>query len=267
MNLILIASILVGIIGVIDLIENPVNSFRRLALSGGYNYSASNFAIAATIALYKYLQKRNRLFMILTIILFIFTIIQGSRQAILGLLIAAIILLYNENKKLMIKIVLGFGILGIIAFIYLSQFENLTLLKRFSSDHISSSADSRFVLWYQAIFENQSILSFLIGTPENNSLLESKFINNDLFNPHNLFVATYRYHGFFATILLFLLVIQVFINKKIDLIYRLLFFITLWYLTFSGELTRSFHFIFILGFCHGNIYNNIQPLGGQRTKC
>ncbi|MDB4373286.1 hypothetical protein N9Z51_00550 [bacterium] len=266
-NLILIASIVVGILGVKDLIDNPVNSFRRFALFGGYNYSASNFAIATTIALYKYFQKRSSLYIILVVILFSLTIIQGSRQAIAGLFLVALFLFYNRKKKLVLKLLLGFGILGVIGSIYLVQFGDITFYERFSSSHITETIEKRTGIWREAISGNVSIFSILFGNAETNTLIETKFVNVNLFNPHNLFLSTYKYHGVLATISIFLLISEVFINNRISLISKILFFLALFYLQFSGELTRSFHFIFILGYCHGNIYNNIQSVRGKRAKC
>lgn len=259
-TIILIACLIVASLGFLKLLENPTNTFRRLALSGGYNYSASNYALASFLLFIRYQIKKERIFLFFFGICTVLTIIQGSRQAILGLAIVVFISLYNRKKSILIKSLIITIPFLITTYFYLLQFEELTILQRFSLDHLSTSSDNRFTLWYRSFFEKERLTDIIFGTPEFNSLLISEIDSTNYYNPHNLIASTFRYHGIITTIILLIIVSQIFFSNRLTINEKLIFFIPLWYLLFSGELTRSFNFIFILGYCHDKIRHNLQSL-------
>lgn len=259
-RIILISCIGVASLGILKLLENPTSVFRRLALSGGYNYSASNYALASFLLFIRYQQDKQKKFLFFFILCTVLTIAQGSRQAILGLAIVIFLSLYKRSKSILItSLIISIPVL-IISYFYLLQFEELTLLQRFSIDHLTTSSDNRFTLWYKSFFEKEKLTDIIIGTPEFNSLLISDTESINYYNPHNLIASTFRYHGIITTIILLIIVGQIFLSKRLALNEKLIFFIPLWYLLFSGELTRSFNFIFILGYCHDKIYHNLRSL-------
>lgn len=256
----LIACLVVASLGLLNLLENPVSTFRRLALSGGYNYSASNYALASFLLFIRYQIKREKTFLFFCVICTVLTILQGSRQAILGLAIAIFILIYNRNKSiLIISLTITIPVL-IYSYNYLLNFEELTIIQRFSIDHLLTSSDNRIILWYRSFFEIEKFADIVVGTPEFNSLLISEIDNINYYNPHNLIASTFRYHGIITTIILLTIIGQIFFSKKLSINEKLIFFIPLWYLMFSGELTRSFNFFFILGYCHDKIRHNLRSL-------
>lgn len=281
------------IIGVLALITMYIisqdltgyDSIRRLEAFGGLNYTASIFAIATLIWLSFLLGShtndlKGKLFFFLEIFGFLsclsMTFLQGSRSALAGLCMSILVLLFF--KRISVRnmfVIFSIFVLGIYLYGSISSRVNLeNLLNRFSMDFIESSGHSRL-----AVFEEPFVVmrasDFFFGRPDFYDLLNPNA--QQTLHPHNILISALSFFGMFSFFVL-ILGLTKFIFAKIkacvklflmntdkEIMYRLLisaliFFLALLYVSFSGRITRVFHFYFFYGFAIG-IFERYFGLG------
>jgi hypothetical protein len=256
--LVVLASLVAGFLGLYLFLQNPISTFRRLALGGGLNYLAVNYAIATVLSLNLFFENRKQFYLISTIVLTLLTVAQGSRQAIFGLLVAIILLFswngYRVKRFIFLWILIIPASLGIFGWVFSEM--NITLFNRFNWNFVQDSLEVRLALWTRGFTDNVTVYSFFQGSPEYTTLFTYSTPNH-LYNPHNVLAYLFRYSGVFSVIAFCVLVVLSFkrVVYKVD---YLIFGQILVYLLFSGELSRTFSFFIILGLLHVSLHYNLR---------
>ena len=246
-------------------------ALRRLRGFGGLNYTASNYAISAILALLLSFYNKGKtfiryLFIFAFSILLIFTFLQGSRQALIGLILGILLIMFFNKgfyKKIRIYVLLFFIIV-----IGVSQigklFEISSLLLRFSSASLDATSSLRFTLYKNALQHGLDAIDLFFGKPTLYEVYNPDKVG--IFNPHNIYLSSIRYFGILSGLFLLFSIVTIFYRsyrllkklylKKVDLYDHMLFstlviflcfFQSHLYTLFSGNITRVFHFYFYWG--------------------
>lgn len=252
--------------GVLVWTLTSMEAFSRLAFAAtAVNHLGHALAILAMVSLYLMLEEGRRgsavgavgagLVVIAALALLVIT---STRSAIAGFLIAlALVLVLRGGRREALAFLLVVAVAAVVVGGVVVRSPHFAfIVQRFDVDQLVFGLGSRLVQW-RAVLEGATAWSVAFGSP----WLYEAIASERRFFPHNIALSIYLYMG----IVPLLIVAYIAITRVVDLwVYSrrmphdllpvmllAIFVIAITYASMSGEFTRIFTIVFILGMIEG----------------